>query len=52
MSRLTRSRSTVLKGDGTAISKRQQDGFWGKGLMASKLDPGDTVVTEKLERVF
>lgn len=42
----------VLKVDGTAISKRQAGGFWGRGLLASKLDPGDTVVVpEKLERI-
>lgn len=42
----------VLKVDGTAISQRQESGYWGRGLLASKLDPGDTVVVpEKLERV-
>jgi protein involved in polysaccharide export with SLBB domain len=42
----------VLRVDGTALSKRQDRGFWGKSLLASKLDPGDTVVVpEQLERI-
>jgi protein involved in polysaccharide export with SLBB domain len=42
----------VLKVDGTAVSKRQDGGLWGRGLLASSLDPGDTVVIpERLDRI-
>ncbi len=36
----------VLKIDGTAVSKKEGDG-WGGGLMSSRLGPGDTIVVPK-----
>ncbi|MFQ5587920.1 MAG: SLBB domain-containing protein [Nitrospiria bacterium] len=44
----------VLKVDGTAYSKRQNEGFWfwKKKLKSSTLDPGDTIVVpEKLDKI-
>ncbi|MEO2054500.1 MAG: SLBB domain-containing protein [Nitrospira sp.] len=42
----------ILKIDGSAISRRQGESWWGGGIMSSSLDPGDTIVVpEKLERI-
>ncbi len=42
----------VLKIDGTAISDREVNGFFTRGLKSHKLDPGDTIVVpEKVERI-
>ncbi|MGB3940555.1 MAG: SLBB domain-containing protein [Candidatus Manganitrophaceae bacterium] len=42
----------VLKVDGAAISTREEGGFWGRRILSSELDPGDTIVVpEKIERI-
>ncbi|MFQ5598550.1 MAG: SLBB domain-containing protein [Nitrospiria bacterium] len=42
----------ILKVDGTALSKQQTRGFWRRGLMSKKLDPGDTIVVpEEIDRI-
>lgn len=42
----------ILKIDGTAVSRHQKKGFWAKNLIASTLDPGDTIVVpEDIEKI-
>lgn len=44
-----KERIFVLKSDGTAMTRGS--GFWGIGLMSSRLDPGDTIIVpEKLDK--
>ncbi len=42
----------ILKIDGTAVSRYQKRGFWAKNIIASTLDPGDTIVVpEDIEKI-
>src|SRR5579884_760152 len=42
----------ILKVDGSAVSNRAERGFFRRGILASSLSPGDTIVVpEKMERV-
>ena len=42
----------VLKVDGTAVSKREYNRGFGRGLLSSTVDPGDTIVVpEKFDKI-